>query len=373
MTVIKTNQLRKGLCLAEDVISPLGGVLLYKDTLIEEYHKDLLTAFTINSVKIQDFHSQGTKSKVKVGDAKLHQTKKEKQDASIAINSPDVAKKDFQKQYADAVHFIKNVMIEVEYTKKIPLMEIRSILKPLVDQVCEQPKILFAKNQMRSNEEYTYQHLIGVSLISALIAKFMNYKENELMAIALAGIFHDIGKTRISDEILNKKGTLNQYEFEEMKKHPLYGYEILKNITGLHPGVALAALEHHEREDGNGYPYGRKSYEIHPYGKIIAVADIFNAMTSERVYKEAKNIYQVLKQLNADAFGKLDPQVVRKLINGLLTYCVGNTVTLSGGKIGEIVFINNQEPLSPLIKVGNDFIDLSQRSDISIESMDLSQ
>ncbi|OEF97307.1 HD-GYP domain-containing protein [Desulfuribacillus alkaliarsenatis] len=369
MIEVNIKDLKAGALLAEDVKSSLGGAILYKDTRIEEYHKELLNAFTISSVKIVE----EKKTETKLTKTKLSENKKQKSNTSDnnepTLKKPAFKYEEFEKQYNKAVGLLKNVMLEVEYTRKVPLLEIRSAIKPMLENICDQPNITLVLDQIKSKEAYTYQHLVGVGVLSTLIARFMNYKENELMQIGLAGTLHDIGKAKISDSILRKKGPLNHIEYEEIKKHPIYSYEILENVTGINQGVVLAALEHHERDDGFGYPYKRKGFEMHPYSKIVAVADIFHAMTSNREYKNAENIYHVLKQINQDAFGKLDPKVVTSLINGLLNYCIGKSVELNNGTKGEIIFINSTVPLKPLIKVGNEFIDLNKRTDIAIEKL----
>lgn len=368
MIEVNVKNLKTGSIVAENVVSPLGGVIVYKGTRIEEQHKQVLTAFTIGSIKIEE-EKKPPILKPTPTKPVINQDKKEMD--SSGSHQKKFVNEEFEKHYRKASSLIKKVMQEVEFTKNIPLLEIRATIKPMLEQICDKPDLSLVMNQLRANEEYTYQHLIGVGLISTLIGKFMNYKENELMQIGLAGTLHDIGKARIEDRILRKKGPLSRDEYEEIKKHPIYSYEFLKNVTGINQGVVLAALEHHEREDGMGYPYKRKGFEIHPYAKIVAVADIFHAMTSNRDYKDAENVYHVLKQISEDAFGKLDPQVVTKLINGLVSYCVGKKVKLTNGTEGEIIFINNNTPLKPLVKVGNDFIDLSRRNDVMIEQMSM--
>ena len=372
MIEIKIDKLKQGQIIADNIISPLGGVLIYKGSHVLEYHKDMLKAFTITTVKVMEDKKAYNESQKVVEIKKQKDIENQKSEKGSQAEIKEVKKEkasdtEFQKQFNKATSLIKNIMLEVEYTKKVPLMEVRNVIKPLLEQICEQPNISLVIGQIRSNEDYTYQHLIGVGVMSTLIAKFLNYKENELMQIGLAGTLHDIGKAKISDTILNKKGSLSNIEYEEIKKHPIYSYELLKNVTGINKGVLFAALEHHERQDGKGYPFGRKAFEVHPYSKIVAVADVFHAMTSNRAYKNAENIFHVLKQIKEDAFGKLDPQVVTNLISNLMAYSIGSTVTLTNGKVGEVVFINNQDPLKPLVKVENEFIDLSRRLDIEID------
>ena len=166
--------------------------------------------------------------------------------------------------------------------------------------------------------EYTYRHNICVGVIATYIGKWLGLSEEELSKLTLAATLHDIGKTMISGSILNKPGKLTELEYEEMKHHTIYGYRLIKKIPGLHPSIALTALQHHEREDGQGYPLGINGYHIHSFSKIVAIADIFHAMSSHRVYHEAIPFYEVIAQMKENVFGKLNPEILLVFLNKMM-------------------------------------------------------
>jgi HD-GYP domain-containing protein (c-di-GMP phosphodiesterase class II) len=147
--------------------------------------------------------------------------------------------------------------------------------------------------------------------------------------ISFALLLHDIGKIKISDDILNKTSSLTSEEYAEMKLHTHFGYEIIHSISGMTEEHALVALQHHEREDGSGYPFGITGNDITSYSKIVAVADVFHTMISERVYKKPTPLYQVLKELDRCAYGSLHPKVVHTFILGIMNKMIGESIILS--------------------------------------------
>src|SRR5690606_13099035 len=189
-------------------------------------------------------------------------------------------------------------------------------------------------------DEYTYQHSVQVGILSYYLSRWMGKKEEESLLAGKAGFLHDIGKSHITNEILRKPDKLDEDEFTLMKKHTIVGYEIIKNSIES-PVVALAALQHHERLDGSGYPLSIVGEQMQPISKIVAVADIFSAMISSRVYREKRNMIVVLKELNEMSFGAIDPIVTQTLIRNMLPSFIGKQVVLKSGERGMIIW-NNQ-------------------------------
>ncbi|MFC5652980.1 HD-GYP domain-containing protein [Paenibacillus solisilvae] len=244
-------------------------------------------------------------------------------------------------------------------TGVVPVNELQDEVIPAVQDIANHPNIFVLFEAVKAQDDYTYQHNIGVGVLSTLIGKWLNLSEESLKALTFAATLHDIGKLRIPQEILDKPGKLTEEEFEIVKKHAIYGYEILKNTQGVSYRTALVALQHHEREDGGGYPLGLGSDKIDLFSKIVAIADIFHAMSSKRPYHDALPFYEVVRQMKEGYFGKLDPTIVSVFLDNILTKMVGQKVILTDDRVGEIVYINPHEEEAPLIKVDDEFIDLS--------------
>lgn len=246
--------------------------------------------------------------------------------------------------------------------------EVESNVLPVVEHLTKNYDLSTLMEGLQSKDDYTFRHNIGVSVLASMLAKWMKLSESEIRLVSMGGLLHDIGKLEIPDEILHKRGPLTRSEFEIVKKHPVWGYEILKKSGIYSEEICLMALEHHEREDGRGYPDGKTRDEISFYGKLIAIVDVFHAMTSDRVYRAGQPIHEVLQQLKEDAFGVLEPKMTHVFIQRIMEMSIGCQVVLSNGTIGRIVYINPHDPTSPIVKVDNDLIDLS-KSDLSIRTM----
>lgn len=215
-------------------------------------------------------------------------------------------------------------------------------------------------------DQYLYRHSINVSILSVMLAKWMGLKEEQVIEISRAGLLHDIGKMVINQEVLHKPGKLTEEEFKEMKKHVSSSYEIIKNIEFISEDIKEGVYSHHEKEDGSGYPRGLKGDEIPLYGKIMALADIFDAMTSNRVYRKMESPFKVMEMFERESFGKLDPRCLMVFLEHIGTYYEGENVLLSDGRIATIRKVNAKNRSKPLIQIENEFIDLSKMNDLEI-------
>jgi HD-GYP domain-containing protein (c-di-GMP phosphodiesterase class II) len=265
---------------------------------------------------------------------------------------------------------IKEIFQEIRFTKKIPLIDIRNKIVPLIKQTIELPCLFSLFASLQSKDDYTYRHNIGVGVIAFLIGKWLNLEEPELTQLLIAATLHDVGKVKIPLDILNKPDKLTAEEFDFMKKHTIFGYEILKETVGINHREALVALQHHERQDGSGYPFGIGSDKLDLFGRIVAIADVFHAMTSKRPYRNASPFYETLKQMNRNAFGELDARITQLFMNKVTQALIGNEILLTDGRKGSIVMINPHEPLRPLVRMKEGtFLDLSREPAIHIDQV----
>jgi HD-GYP domain-containing protein (c-di-GMP phosphodiesterase class II) len=214
-----------------------------------------------------------------------------------------------------------------------------------------------------------YRHNVAVGVIATLIGKWVGLKEAELSQLSMAAALHDVGKIKIPLEILNKSGKLTKDEYNLMKKHTIYGYEMIKETVGTNHRQALVALQHHERQNGSGYPFGIRADKIDDFSRIVAVADVFHAMTSKRAYRDASPFYETLKQMQQNAFGDLDPRLVGLFLDKIMQSLIGNEVMLTDGRRGKIVMINQVDPIHPLVRIDDMFLDLSKEPALQIEQV----
>jgi putative nucleotidyltransferase with HDIG domain len=225
-------------------------------------------------------------------------------------------------------------------------------------------------NKVRSIDEYTYAHSLNVALLCSLLGSWLNLDESNIKRLTSCGLLHDIGKSKIPREILNKPEALTPAEFEEIKKHPTLGYKILEKNIAISKDVALGVLMHHEREDGSGYPLGLESSQISYYAKILAVVDVYDAMTSNRVYKKRQPPFDVLELYESEYLTKCDTGIMLTFLKHISSYYVGNIVKLNDGTEGEIIYINQNRISKPLVRLSNSsVVDISMHPHLKIVEM----
>lgn len=290
----------------------------------------------------------------------------------ITLESHDVVQLDsaefFQLAIDDCTAAIENIFEQIRHNKnkRIPMLEVRNEVIPFIQQVSEKNDFYGVLAALQSKDDYTYRHNVAVGILSTLLGKWLKLKPEDLSMLTIAATLHDIGKMRIPDELLTRPGPLTNEEYQLMKKHTTYGYEMIRDTIGTNHMQALVALQHHERMDGSGYPFGVLGNRITDFSKIVAVADVFHAMTSDRFYRKASPLYEVLLQMEENVFGKLDPYICRVFINKLMQSMIGNEVELTDGRTGKIIMILATDPLRPLVNIDEDFIDLSKHRSLGI-------
>ena len=205
-------------------------------------------------------------------------------------------------------------------------------------------------HNMRQVNDSTYAHSLNVAIISRIIGKWLHFSNEELDTLTLAGLLHDIGKTKIPDEVLNKDGKLTDEEFQMIRNHPKYGYDILKSQP-LNSHIKKAALMHHERCDGSGYPMGLTMEEIDDYALIIAIADVYDAMTAARSYRAPLCPFEVIAELEKDGLQKYKPKYILTFLENIANAYQNNRVMLSDGTSARIVLLNHRRLSKPLVQL----------------------
>lgn len=223
-------------------------------------------------------------------------------------------------------------------------------------------------HNMRQIDDSTYAHSINVSIISRMIGIWLNYPEEKLNILTLCGLLHDIGKCCVPNQIISKPAKLTPEEYSEIQKHTLLGYEILKPMN-LDQHIKNAALMHHERCDGLGYPNHLKCDEIDDFAAIVAVADVYDAMTANRCYRTGLCPFEVIAQFEQEGLQKYKPEYILTFLNRIANTYINNTVRLNNGVVGEIILINKRLT-RPTIRISqNEFINLEERPDLYVQAI----
>lgn len=260
--------------------------------------------------------------------------------------------------YDSVVNNVKELFDIARIENKIDVDQASAAFDPLMQNLLLERDVVSLLLLLNNADSYTYQHSVQVGMLSYYIANWVGLSGEQSTKAGNAGFLHDIGKCKIAPEILNKPSKLTNEEYEEVKRHTNYGYEIIKNSTS-DEEIALGALHHHERINGTGYPLGLKGDDISLFGRIIAIADIYSAMISTRIYQKERDMLFVLKELHRLSFTELDPIITHAFIAHMIPNFIGKRVTLSDGRSGTIIMTHPTEFFSPLVKIDSQFIDLT--------------
>ncbi|SOC13058.1 putative nucleotidyltransferase with HDIG domain [Ureibacillus xyleni] len=331
MRLISINVLTTGMVIGRTIWNEAGHPLLQKNVVVSDGIIKRLKQLGIQYLYIEDEISSGIEIEETVSHAK--RTK--------AV-----------KQITESFNKVKGLN---SYSASLVLDQQSKVIGELVDDllnsVTKNEEILTILTDTLIYDEYIYQHSFQVTLYSLAIAKELGYSYADLKTIGIGALLHDVGKMVIPTDILLKPGRLTDEEYETMKKHARYGFDILRNLHTVSLLVAHCAFQHHERLDGSGYPRGLVDYEIHPFAKIIAVADVFDAVTSNRVYRKKMLPSQGIEIIESGKGTMFDSRVVDALKRSIVHYPNGSIVLLSDGRRGVVAKQNIENSALPHIRI----------------------
>lgn len=354
----------KGVVLTENIISRLDGYSIYYVTIDDEIVDDLYQPMTsvphADIPTVQLPHIVSNKEKIK--------------------SSYQFTRfcDDFNRC---ASHFEDMLMKSLQRNEPFRSTELLKETLQLLNQDGSDVSVFDMLLNMHNNEDSVYAHCIDVALISNTIAKWLHFSEADQKMATACGLFHDLGKFMLPSGILRKPGKLTPSEFEIIKTHTIEGFHLLSRYRNIPEPVKNAALMHHEKCDGSGYPYGLKGDEIDKFSKIVTIADIFDAMTSERVYRSAMCPFTVIKYFEDDGLQKYDLKYILTFLENVSNSYLNHTVTLSNGMEGNVIFINNGSYSRPVIRTENNeiinlqdeyynnILQLTNNQNISIETI----
>jgi len=295
--------------------------------------------------------------------------------APVTKNQEHLLDRDYIRCYKSCFATTQNLYYGCANTGEIDIKELADLIRAdNIKELCEDgAKAITQIHNMKRDGDYIIHHALNVGILSGIMARWLDFKAQQIGELIMAGLLSEIGKMKISKGILNKTGKLDEDEFNEVKKHAVYGYAILLNspIKKL-KNVLLGVLHHHERCDGSGYPSSLRGEKISEFGKIIAVLDIYDAMATNRSYAKRNSPFDIIQVLYGDALmGKLDTHFVVVFVKKLLQAINGNWVGLSDGQRAKIVYIDDSRVTAlPVVQTLKDeFIDLNRRTDLKVDSL----
>jgi len=323
----KLSQLLPGMEVGRPILDRRGMTLLTEGTVLNEKLLRRLESFGLYEIDIKEQSSS--------------------EQASLLFEAEQLG------QYRAAVDKVKVLFNTIIGYKKVALRQFQDIASNQIAPLVTSPFAINYLNLERPSDDYTFCHCINVALLSGLIGKWLHCSAEEINELILAGLLHDIGKTQIPMSILKKAGKLSKDEMQLAQLHSTHSYNLLSSVEGLSADVVLGIVQHHERLDGSGYPGNFKHGKIHHYARIIAIADIYDAMTSNRAYNNKVTPFVAADALASDMIAKLDVGICTTFLDQFRYSILGNTVQLMDGQEGEIVYLGEFLNPSPVIKCTN--------------------
>lgn len=287
-----------------------------------------------------------------------------------------------EKTYQDSKVFISDLMDKVADGKGVDTGLAKETVSACVNSVQHSPDAFLWLSQLKEKDSYTAQHSMNVCILSIILGHQIGLKAEQLNRVAMCGMMHDIGKMLVPQEVLNKPGKLDPAEWRVMQRHTISGYELLSSSPNMFQGAIETALYHHERLDSKGYPRGIASSSLSYYSNIVAIADIYDAVTSDRVYQKASTHLEAIKILFEMSGTQLNKQLVVKFIESLSVYPPGSFVKMSNGSIAMVLEVNSKLKLRPKVMLildknkqllGDIMVDLTKTmTDIAGNSLSIS-
>lgn len=372
MRKLDPKELEVGMITAEPVQTPVGQILTPKGTELTRQLINRMKLYRVEYVMVEgDAPAAETptppaeaKPAAPEPPAKAPKTHAEssKTHSQKVAASPEF--RTFQLTYFKAIELMKagftGLVERGEPIDTAALLASTSDLFRSRNTIAELFDMLF---NMRTVSDAVYAHCLNVALVSRMIGRWLKFETHDLDILTLAGLLHDIGKLKIPDEVLNKPDALTDEEFALIKQHPKLGYEILKGQDNLDSRIKKAALMHHERSDGSGYPASLTEDFVDSFAMIVGIADVYDAMTASRSYRAPLCPFQVISNFEKDGFQKYPTRYILTFLKQIAATYQSNRVILSDGRGCKIVLLNQNALSRPMVQFDdNSCLDLSTAS-----------
>ena len=337
---IRLSEIEPGMRLAQSVNDDFGHHMIEQGVFLDDFYINYLQSNRVSGI----FVVSGDLDQEEYAGIKLTDSVKKVIEENQEDDPPVVTlKEEVKKRIGTGVQYL------FDNTESDQFVEVTtSISNDLLHAISSNNALAIDINMLKCSDEYTFKHSVDVATMSMIIAKEHGLDEKSIREIGIAGLLHDMGKAKIPPEILNKNGQLTDEEFHVMKQHPIYGYQLLKDKNVFSDAVLNGVLEHHEKCSGHGYPLGLKEEKIHDYAKIISVADIYDALVTERPYKKAFSKRTAMEMILATSTD-LDLQVLYSFIDSIILFPVDSIVELSNGEKAKVVRNNKGYPMRPTV------------------------
>lgn len=327
MKRMPVDTLKPGMTVARNVINSSGQILACMGAKISTQYIQYLKELGVMSIYVSDDFSS---------------------EQELVSSQSDIISEQLR---LDTVRFVKDSFHDVTQFRRIDTSQVQKTVSRLLDDILSKDSVLVSLADIRTHDDYMFGHSVNVCVMSLVTGITMGLDSEHLKELGIGALLHDIGKLYIPPNILNKPYDLEAWEYEEVQKHTSIGFELLQQHEDLTEPVMQVAHQHHERWDGQGYPQKLSGREIGSYARIVAVADVYDALMADRPYRSSYTLGQTTTIINRLSGIHLDPECVDALMTNLAVYPIGSLVELNTGSIAMVMSVNKVSPSRPVVKI----------------------
>ncbi len=351
MKELRKEELRPGMVVAADVYNYANQLVVPKGTVLTDYSITKLEYYSILRVRVLDDILE--LPKVEERPRKTSETEEFKE---------------FKKEYESEIDSFQDSLNDiVEKNSKVDVDHMYQGMMALVNEGTGL-NVMDMMLNLRQYDDSTYAHAVNVALICNVMARWLEFSEADIKMATMCGLLHDIGKLKMPSEIIKKPGRLTAAEFSVIQQHPVEGYKILRE-QNLDLHIQYAALMHHEKCDGSGYPCKLWRNQIDPFAKLVAIADIYDAMTAKRVYRGPICPFEVIRIFEEEGLSRYETMYIMTFLQRVADTYMNAEVRLNDGREGRVVYINKMMISSPTIQCGGNIVDLSREKEVRVEQI----
>lgn len=339
MRLLPIEFAKPGDFLAKTIFDNDGRILLREGVALTDFYLARIKRLQIYSIYISDEYSEAEIEDVIKPELRQHAIKAIKEaffsfeKYSLYSNNTNIDKKNFSKE------------------KRTYFESIGNIAKDIIDEIISKKNVMINLVDIKSMDNYTYQHSVNVAVLSLVLGVQLQLNQNELYTLCIGALLHDIGKTLIPKQIILKPGPLTDEEFKIIKEHTTKGYDFLKGCLEISAPARIVALQHHEKINGRGYPDNIKSKSINRFARIVAIADVYDALTSDRPYRKAMCPNDAVEYIFSHGDTQFDYEMVKVFSKAVVPYPPGTLVKLSTGDVGVVIAVLPNFTLRPQVKI----------------------
>ncbi len=359
MKLVSVNKLEPGMVVSENVYTLDDRLVISKGSVLDAKDIDRIRSFSLYNIFVEEEKKEVVEKKDPLKDNLSYAERVKNSEEFIRFKqhieeNAEELEESFRMLANDAIPLDIDKLTEPVYSLFVEAGGTAGIFDML--------------HNLRDNSDAVFMHSLNVSLICNTLATWMRMPEEKVHIATAAGLLHDIGKMLIPSELLNKTEELTEYEQRAMNEHVVKGYQLVKN-KNIDNHIKNSILMHHELRDGSGFPLHLRGEKIDEISSIVTIANVYDNLTSKRKYRGPMCPFTVIEQFENDGVYKYEPNAIMTFLGNIVNTFIANRVMLNSGKTGEIIFVNPDKLSKPVVKCGNEFIDLAKNRGLSIVSV----